>query len=92
MAGDTVGMPSAEQVVHALRSTRSASYHVETTTMGVTLALVMKASESGRRNAAGRIVRLLGEHGLEIEADDPVDALTRGGAYRVGIMKDNTVA
>jgi hypothetical protein len=81
-----------EQVVHALRSTRAASYRVEATGNTVTLELVMKASESGRRNAASRIVRLLGEHGLRMETDDPVEALTRGGAYGVGTMNDSTVA
>lgn len=85
-------MPVPEQVVHALRSTRAASYRVETTDNAVTLELVMKASESGRRNAASRIVRLLGEHGLRMETDDPVEALTRGGAYGVGTMNDSTVA
>jgi hypothetical protein len=75
-----------------LRSTRSASYRVEAAAAGVTLELVMQASESGRRNAASRIVRLLGEHGLRLETDDPVEALTRGGAYGVGTMKDSTVA
>jgi len=84
---------SATRVEYALRSTRAASYRVGIEGDGVTLALVMSASESGRRNAAARIVRLLGEHGLELETDDPVEALTSGPRpYGVGIMNESTVA
>jgi hypothetical protein len=84
---------SSAQVEYALRSTRAASYRVDTTAEGVTLALVMSASEKGRRNAAARIVRLLAEHGLRMETDDPVEALTSSAApYGVGIMNDSTVA
>jgi hypothetical protein len=83
----------AQRVGYALRSTRAASYRVDIEGDGVTLALVMSASESGRRNAAARIVRLLGEHGLELKTDDPVEALTSSPRpYGVGIMNDSTVA
>jgi hypothetical protein len=84
---------SSARVEYALRSTRAASYRVATEGGRVTLALVMSASESGRRNAAARIAGLLGEHGLRIEADDPVEALTSSTTpYGVGIMNDDTVA
>lgn len=64
------------EVGRALRSVRGASYRVEATQDGPSLALVMNASPSGRRNAADRIVRLLGEHALALDVPDPVEALT----------------
>jgi hypothetical protein len=74
-----------ERVTHALRTVRAASYRIETTASGTTLALVMNASQGGRRNAADRIVRLLAEHGLALEVHEPVEALTRSrDAFRVG--------
>ncbi|WP_157357250.1 hypothetical protein [Amycolatopsis nigrescens] len=65
-----------EDVERALRSVRSASYRLAADEDGTTLALVMRASEPGRRNAASRIVRLLTEHGLTLGAVNPVEALT----------------
>jgi hypothetical protein len=77
---DTVDMSdesvSGAEVSRALRSVRSASYRVEATPDGPSLALVMNASPSGRRNAADRIVRLLDEHALALDVPDPVEALT----------------
>ncbi|SFB07091.1 hypothetical protein SAMN05216266_104171 [Amycolatopsis marina] len=67
---------STAEITRALRSVRPASYRIEAAPNGPALALVMNASPSGRRNAADRIVRLLGEHGLGLDVPDPVDALT----------------
>ena len=76
----TVDVPeepvSIAEITRALRTVRPASYRIETTPDGPALALVMNASPSGRRNAADRIVRLLGEHGLGLDVPNPVDALT----------------
>lgn len=64
------------EVRHALRSLRPMMYRVENTGRGCTLALVMNASEAGRANAAGKIVRLLAEHGFALDTAAPADALT----------------
>jgi hypothetical protein len=66
------------EVGHALRSVRAAVYRVDATPRGTTLALVMNASPAGRRHAAAKIVRLLAEHGLDADAEDPVETLTGG--------------
>ena len=65
-----------DRVRHALRSVRAATYDVEVTSAGTTLALVMSASPAGRRNAAEKIVGLLEVAGLRLVADDPVGELT----------------
>lgn len=64
------------EVKHALRSLRPMMYRVESAERGCTLALVMNASEAGRANAAGKIVRLLAEHGLALDTAAPAEALT----------------
>ncbi|AHH99872.1 hypothetical protein GCM10010174_89860 [Kutzneria viridogrisea] len=69
-----------ESVRHALRSVRAASYRIGSGEHGTSLALVMNASEAGRRNAAAKIVGLLAEHGLALEVDEPVRALTESRA------------
>jgi hypothetical protein len=74
--GMTDAPVAPDEIKHALRSLRPMMYRVETTDSGTTVALVMNASESGRKNAAGKIVRLLGEHGLELDASSPTEAMT----------------
>lgn len=71
---------AVEEIKHALRSLRPTTYRVEETGEGATVALVMNASESGRANAAGKIVTLLSQHGLALGAEHPTEALTRQSA------------
>jgi len=78
-------VPPAE-VEHALRRVRAATYRVETTTEGTSLALVMKASHAGRRNAAAKIAGLLTDHGLALDAPEPVEALT-GSAEPLHVVR-----
>lgn len=72
-----------DSVVLALRRVRAAAYRVERDGEATTVALVLRVSPAGRRNAAERIVAELAERGLRVLADDPVAALTAGGAHRV---------
>ncbi|MFB9907077.1 hypothetical protein [Allokutzneria oryzae] len=68
-----------DRVRYALRSVRAAAYRIEVAEAGTTLALVMTASAAGRRNAAEKIVGLLGAAGLRVVAEEPARALTEGG-------------
>lgn len=68
--------PAPEQVAHALRRMRAQCYRIDTGAAGTTVALVMRASLPGRRNAAERLVALLARAGLCVLADDPVEQLT----------------
>lgn len=65
-----------EEIRSALRSLRPAIYRIDSTSPQTTLALVMNVSPSGRHNAATKIVALLAERGLCLDATDPVEALT----------------
>ncbi|MBP2471476.1 hypothetical protein JOF53_000348 [Crossiella equi] len=68
-----------ELVQHALRAMRAGTYRVLETPDGVAVCLVMAVSPAGRRNAAERLVRSLGEYNLTVSAEDPVTALTDSG-------------
>jgi hypothetical protein len=54
---------------------RADCYRVGTSDAGPTVALIMQASVPGRRNAAARLVDLLGAEGLSVVAADPVQQL-----------------
>jgi hypothetical protein len=74
---------SVEQVVSALRTVRPGVYQVDGGTPGPTVTLLLNVSTAGRRNAASRIERALANGGLRLAADDPIGALTDGGAVPV---------
>lgn len=65
-----------DEIAGALRRVRASVYRLTQDAGGTSIALVLDVSASGRRNAAARIVDELAAHGLRLEADDPVDALT----------------
>lgn len=77
MPGSTEADVSPSEVQHALRSVRASTFRIDEGNRGTELALVMNVSTNGRRNAAGKIVGLLAEHGLALAEGEPVEALTR---------------
>ena len=70
-----------ERIAFALRRMRREQYRVDVVTAGndgtdgTRLALLMRASAAGRRNAAEHVVTWLAEQGLRLDAEDPVAAL-----------------
>lgn len=68
---------SPERIAHALRRIRADRYRVDADATGVRLALTMRSSLAGRRNAASQILTLLAAQGLVLVAPDPVEELAQ---------------
>jgi hypothetical protein len=58
-------------------------YRVEGGAPGPAVTLTLNVSTAGRRNAADRIVTELADHGLRLNADDPVGTLAGGESLTV---------
>jgi hypothetical protein len=77
---------SGDQISYALRAMRANCYALTDTGSAVTVSLSMRASDSGRRNAAERIATLLARAGLQLDGADPVaDLVTAGTAVPVHV-------
>jgi hypothetical protein len=74
---------SVERVVSALRRVRRGAYRVDGGAPGPTVTLTLSVSAAGRRNAAERIVAELADHGMRLDAADPVGTLAGGESLPV---------
>lgn len=78
---------SGEAVRRALRRMRRENFVIEDGAAGCRLALSMRTSEAGRRNAAEHILDWLTSAGLRIDASDPVAELAGGAAVPVSLAE-----